>query len=52
MFLTILLVKQAIGRASKLNEGQIWLKRVSAEMGGEDTNPNGFNGKLLVEACA
>lgn len=25
------------GRASKLNEGQIWLKRVVAEMGGKDT---------------
>src|SRR5690606_23600994 len=24
-------------RASKLNEGQIWLKRVIAEMGGKDT---------------
>jgi 1-pyrroline-5-carboxylate dehydrogenase len=25
------------GRASKLNDGQIWLKRVIAEMGGKDT---------------
>ena len=24
-------------RASKLNEGQIWIKRVIAEMGGKDT---------------